>query len=59
MTDRDGFVDGATIKRFVGDAPSPIYYLAGPPAMVEAMKKLLRGAGISDADVRSEQFYGY
>src|SRR5688500_18222234 len=59
MTDRDGFVDEAAIKRFVGDAPSPVYYLAGPPAMVEAMKKLLRGAGVSDADVRSEQFYGY
>jgi ferredoxin-NADP reductase len=59
MTEQDGFVDEAAIKRFVGDAPAPIYYLAGPPAMVEAMKKLLRGAGVSDADVRSEQFYGY
>ena len=38
---------------------APVYYLAGPPAMVEAMKKLLRAAGVSDADVRSEQFYGY
>ena len=27
--------------------------------LVEAMKKLLRAAGVSDADVRSEQFYGY
>jgi ferredoxin-NADP reductase len=59
MTDRDGFVDEATIRHFVGDAPAPVYYLAGPPAMVEAMKKLLRAAGISDPDVRSEQFYGY
>jgi ferredoxin-NADP reductase len=55
----DGFVDEATIKGFVGDAPAPAYYLAGPPAMVEAMKKLLRATGVSDADVRSEQFYGY
>ena len=59
MTDLDGFVDEATIKGFVGGAPAPIYYLAGPPAMVEVMKKLLRAAGVSDADVRSEQFYGY
>ena len=59
MTDLDGFVDEATIKRFVSDAPVPVYYLAGPPAMVEAMKKLLRAAGVSDAEVRSEQFYGY
>ena len=59
MTDLDGFVDEATIKRFVGDAAAPVYYLAGPPAMVEAMKKLLRAAAVGDADVRSEQFYGY
>jgi ferredoxin-NADP reductase len=59
MTDLDGFVDEAAIKRFVGDAAAPIYYLAGPPAMVEAMKAVLRGARVSDAEVRSEQFYGY
>jgi len=59
MTDLDGFVDEAAIKRFVADAPAPVYYLAGPPAMVEAMKKLLRAAAVGDADVRSEQFYGY
>jgi len=59
MTDLDGFVDEATIKRFVADAPAPVYYLAGPPAMVQAMKARLRSAGVSDADVRSEQFFGY
>ena len=59
MTDLDGFVDEATIKRFVGHAPAPVYYLAGPPAMVEAMKKLLRATGVSDEDVRSERFFGY
>ena len=59
MTDADGFLDADAVKRFVAEAASPLYYLAGPPAMVTAMKTLLRGAGVSDADVRSEQFYGY
>ena len=59
MTDRDGFVDAAAIRSLVGDAAKPVYYLAGPPAMVDAMKAVLRGAGVGDADVRSEQFYGY
>ena len=59
MTDRDGFVDAEAIRLFVGDTAAPVYYLAGPPAMVTAMKAILRGAGVSDADVRSEQFYGY
>jgi len=59
MTDRDGFVDAAAIESLVGDTPRPVYYFAGPPAMVGAMKAVLRGAGVGDADVRSEQFYGY
>ena len=59
MTDADGFVDEDTVKRFVADAAAPLYYLAGPPAMVNAMKAILRGAGVPDTDVRSEQFYGY
>jgi ferredoxin-NADP reductase len=59
MTDADGFVDEDTVKRFVADAAAPLYYLAGPPAMVNAMKAILRAAGVADADVRSEQFYGY
>ena len=59
MTDAEGFIDESTVKRFVAEAASPLYYLAGPPAMVTAMKGILRGAGVGDADVRSEQFYGY
>jgi ferredoxin-NADP reductase len=59
MTDAEGFVDEAAVKRFAAEAPAPVYYLAGPPAMVNAMKAMLRNAGVADADVRSEQFYGY
>jgi ferredoxin-NADP reductase len=59
MTDAEGFLDEGAVKRFVAEAASPLYYLAGPPAMVTAMKGILRGAGVGDADVRSEQFYGY
>ena len=59
MTDADGFLDADAVQRFVAEAASPLYYLAGPPAMVTAMKGILRGAGVADADVRSEQFYGY
>ncbi len=59
MTDQEGFIDGDTIRRFAGNATSPVYYLAGPPAMVDAMKAVLRRADVSDAEVRSEQFYGY
>jgi ferredoxin-NADP reductase len=59
MTDTDGIIDEETVKRFVSDAAAPVYYLAGPPGMVEAMSAILERAGIGDDDVRSEEFYGY
>jgi ferredoxin-NADP reductase len=38
---------------------APIYYLVGPPRMVEAIRQTLNRMGISDDDLRSEEFYGY
>ena len=59
MTDAEGMLDEDKLKRFVGDAPSPVFYLAGPPAMVEAMKAILERSGVAADDVRSEEFFGY
>jgi ferredoxin-NADP reductase len=59
MTDTDGMLNEEKLKRFAGDAASPVYYLAGPPAMVEAMKGILSRNGVRPDDVRSEEFYGY
>lgn len=59
MTDAEGMLDEDKLKRFAGDAPSPVYYLAGPPAMVEAMKALLARNGVGAHDIRSEEFFGY
>ena len=69
----DAFIDGrAKGKNFIGchsiedlvkkvssGLAAPIYYLAGPPAMVEGMRQTLNRAGINDDDIRSEEFYGY
>jgi ferredoxin-NADP reductase len=59
MTDIDGWTNEGTVKRFVGDAPAPVYYLAGPPAMVAALTGVLSRVSVRDEDVRSEEFYGY
>lgn len=59
MTDQDGILDEEAIRRFAGDAAAPVYYLAGPPGMVDAMSAVLKRLGITDDDVRSEEFYGY
>jgi len=54
-----GFVDADMLKRFIGDLAAPIYYVVGPPAMVEAMQRTLVGAGIAGDMIRTEEFYGY
>jgi ferredoxin-NADP reductase len=47
------------IAKYVGDLSAPVYYVAGPPAIVSAMETLLRGAGVEGEDVRAEAFSGY
>lgn len=54
-----GPIDEALIQDAVSGLDRPICYLAGPPAMVEAMRLTLDDAGVKDGDIRSEAFYGY
>jgi ferredoxin-NADP reductase len=54
-----GYVDREMLSRHLKDAASPIYYIAGPPAMVNGVKALLNRAGIDDDDIRWEDFAGY
>ncbi|RJP44343.1 FAD-dependent oxidoreductase [Candidatus Parcubacteria bacterium] len=54
-----GRVDGTMIKKFMPDASRPIWYTAGPPAMVEAMRAVLEEIGVDPENVRSEEFGGY
>lgn len=54
-----GTIDAELLKGIAGSLPSPIYYLAGPPAMVASLRDLLNRSGIEDDDIRSEDFFGY
>ena len=54
-----GLIDGPLIEKAVAELPAPIYYVAGPPGLVDAMRGTLNGAGVDDDDIRSEEFYGY
>jgi len=54
-----GFVSVDLVKRFVEEVAEPVYYVVGPPAMVEAMQRVLDGAGITGDNIRTEEFYGY
>jgi ferredoxin-NADP reductase len=47
--------DTSSGKKLLG----PIYYMAGPPAMVAGLRTMLNKAGIDDDDIRTEEFTGY
>jgi ferredoxin-NADP reductase len=54
-----GWIDRNLIAKYVPSLQGPIYYLAGPPAMVTAMRQVLVSAGVDEDDIRSEEFSGY
>lgn len=54
-----GYINKEMISRYVHDLMSAIYYLAGPPAMVSAMRKLLNEIDIDDDNIKTEEFSGY
>lgn len=58
-----GYIDHPLIVKYLQtDASSvfdPIYYAAGPPAMVTGLRTILNDAGIDDDDIRTEEFTGY
>lgn len=54
-----GTIDADVVKRAVDGLSAPIFYLAGPPKMVESMRNVLNVVGSDDDDIRSEAFYGY
>jgi ferredoxin-NADP reductase len=54
-----GFISKEMLARHVIDLQSPIYYIAGPPAMVAAMREMLVTSGIDEDNLRMEGFAGY
>ncbi len=56
---RTGPIDENLLREVAGHFPEPVYYVAGPPMLVEAMRATLTDMGIADGLIRSEEFYGY
>jgi ferredoxin-NADP reductase len=54
-----GLIDQGMLGRYLKGAASPIYYIAGPPAMVKGLHEMLSKAGMNDSDIRAEEFAGY
>jgi ferredoxin-NADP reductase len=54
-----GPIDREMLLRYLKDAVSPIYYLAGPPGMVKGLHATIIEAGVDDDNIRAEEFAGY
>lgn len=54
-----GFVTQSMLAQYLPAIQGPIYYLAGPPAMVTAMRHVLADAEVDEDDIRTEEFSGY
>ncbi|KXJ97856.1 MAG: Methane monooxygenase component C [Parcubacteria bacterium OLB19] len=54
-----GRINEDMIKKYLPENTSPIYYLVGPQAMVEAMREMLDKMGVDSDDIRFEEFAGY
>ena len=53
------YIDAPMLNKYLGDVLAPIYYLAGPPAMTNAMRAMLNATGVDDDYIKSEEFSGY
>jgi ferredoxin-NADP reductase len=54
-----GRIDAAMLARHLDPAAAPIYYLTGPPAMVQGLRSMLAASGVDEDDIRTEVFTGY
>ncbi len=54
-----GKINRSMLKKYLGNLESPIYYIAGLPKMVSAMRKMLIDIGINEDNMRSEEFTGF
>lgn len=56
---RTGYIDGAFISEVMEDRERSLVYAAGPPGMVGGVARALAEAGVTDDQIRTEEFDGY
>jgi ferredoxin-NADP reductase len=54
-----GRISMQMLSKWIPDLSVPVYYIAGPPAMVTGVRQMLVGSGVAEEDIRAEEFYGY
>jgi ferredoxin-NADP reductase len=56
---KTGYISSEMLFAQIGILRGPIYYIAGPPTMVAAMRRTLAEVGVDGDDIRTEEFAGY
>ena len=56
---RRGRIDENLIKENCSDLQNTLFYICGPPAMVNAMKDILLNMGLPGTNIKLERFVGY
>jgi ferredoxin-NADP reductase len=54
-----GHINQTMLARVLSGVARPLFYIAGPPPMVNGLHAMLNGAGVTDGDIRTESFTGY
>lgn len=54
-----GKITPQLIAKYTKELTSPVYYVTGPPPMVQAMHTILVDSGVDDDNIRIEEFAGY
>lgn len=53
------YISKEMVVKYVPEMIGPVYYTSGPQGMVSAMRKVLNEAGVSNDDIKTEEFSGY
>ncbi|MDD5614175.1 MAG: hypothetical protein PHQ54_03795, partial [Candidatus Omnitrophica bacterium] len=54
-----GRIDKDIIKSNMGDILERIFFIFGPPKMVDTMKAIAVELGVTSDNIKSESFWGY
>lgn len=52
-------IDAAFIKDYIKNLNEPLYFVVGPPVMVDAVQRTLLEAGVDISNIKIENFTGY
>ena len=54
-----GHISKEMLVKYIDDLGKPIYYAAGPPAMLKSIGQALLDAGVNESQIKVEEFEGY